>query len=346
MAGVVRLWFGDHPSNFLADGRFLQRQDHVLDSVANYYGAKNPKIPYKHGRLFLDNGAFAATKHGLRLNPERVKDLQEAFDPDYTIPLDYPFLPTMRVKTMERRWKLTQDNTVDLIETAELREVIPALHAWSRASLMQNLRWVVKHADSDYVAVGSILSDDSIASDTYFGDRMPSRALVDMLVETVNLVREQSDFSIHMMGFGSSPLMLHLGFYCGINSTDTTGYRVGAAHGNIVLPGTGWRAISKRKKKFGNTRLSADERQKLSECRCPVCRNQQQLLVDDWKARATHNRYVLMREETTARRLTDGNSESYERYVNRLFHASRAPWIVNLWEYTKAKVHSYQIHFR
>jgi tRNA-guanine family transglycosylase len=340
MAEVLRLWFGDHPDNFLADGRFLKRQDYTLDSVANYYDDEEPEIPYKHNRLFLDNGAFAAARHGINLDPERVKAIQEDFDPDYTIPLDYPMLPGMYERTMERRWKKTQENTIDVQDTANLREVVPALHAWSRSSLRMNLRWVLKHADSDYVAVGSIVSKSFRATRTYFGDRMPNRELVDMLVETNSYIHEHSDFSVHMMGFGSSPLMLHLGFYCGIDSTDTTGYRRGAAYGKIILPGTGWRAVSDRDRTFGDTRLTPDEKIELSRCRCPVCRENQRLLASDWKARAVHNRHVLLREEAKARKMIEEGFEVYEGYVSRVFAGLRAQWMRNLWEYAKVKVHT------
>ena len=339
MAELARLWFGDHPHNFLPDGKFISSHDHALDSLANYYGSEKPKIPYRYSRLFLDNGAFGATRRKLDLDPDAIKGMQEYIDPDYTIPLDYPITPGMSIPVMQRRWEKTKRNTLDLIETSTLKEIVPALHAWSRTTLENHLRWVVKHADSDFIAIGSVVNRDFVADRSYFGDRNPTRHTIDMLVATVETVRQHTDFSVHFMGFGSSPLMMHLGFYCGINSMDTTGYRRGAAYGKIILPGTAWRVIGRKRRSFGDIHMSAEERIALAECRCPVCRKDEKLLEHDWKARAIHNRYVLRIEETNARRLLAEGFETYERYVDQMFHSTRRSWLTSLWEYAERRVH-------
>jgi queuine/archaeosine tRNA-ribosyltransferase len=340
MASSVELWIGDHPHNFLPDGEFLSAHSKVLDSIANYYDEPSPTIPYQYNNLFLDNGAFGATQRGRVLDPERVKDLQEHFDPDKTIPLDYPFLPDMPQRQMIRRWEKTKENMIDFYETTNLREVIPSLHAWSRESLERNLKWVEKHTDANCIALGSIVTAQFGTGRPYFGDRYPSKQLIDMIIDSVVLIRKLTGFSIHMMGFGSSPLTLHLGFFCGINSTDTTGYRRGAAYGKIIIQGTGWRSVGKKKKSFDVPSPSKSEYEKLSKCRCPACRKDQRLLHSNWKARAVHNKHVLQLEENRARRLLAQGFDAYEEYVAQVFSGCHAPWFVNVWEYARNRVKS------
>jgi len=340
MTKLVELWVGDHPSNPIPDGQFLSRHSKVLDSIANYYDDETPSIPYRYESLFLDNGAFGATRRGIDLDPEKVKDLQEYFDPDRTIPLDYPFLPGMSKREMVKRWKRTQANTLDLYQTTRLKEIIPALHAWSVRSLDENLKWLAKNADSDYVAIGSVVSKQFGVIRPFFGDRFPNRALVDMIIESVQRIHSLTGFSTHLMGFGSSPLTLHLGFFCGVNSTDTTGYRRGAAYGKIVIQGTGWRSIGKKVRSFGVPAPSQLEFEKLSKCGCPVCRKNQLYLFSNWKARAVHNKYVLQLEENRACRLIERDFSAYEKYVDQIFSGCRAPWFIHLWEYARSRVKS------
>lgn len=336
MAKDVELWPGEHPSNFLPDGQFFTRHGRVLDSIANYYDMKDPHIPYRYEKLFLDNGAYAASRHHIRLDPEKVKDLQEKFRPDQTIPLDYPFLPGMSKPRMVKRWRMTQRNMLDWYETTNLPRILPALHAWSPASLRGNLKWLAKYADSDMIALGSIVGKDFAASHAFFGDRFPNKALIDMLIESVHSTRKITDFSLHMMGFGSSPFMLHLGFFCGLSSTDTTGYRRGAAFGKILIPGGGWRSVGKKRRSFRIPPPTRTEFETLSKCRCSVCREDQSLLFSNWKARAVHNKHLLQREESRARRLIEAGLEEYEKYVTNLFRGSRAIWLRSLWEYARS----------
>jgi len=326
---------GEHRKNFLADGRYLKQYAKVMDSQINYYHSYKPRIPYPYRELFLDNGAYTALRKNVNLDPERVKQVQEALHPDKTIPLDFPFNTGLSRKLMMKRWNKTKKNIVDWQETTSLRELVPALHAWSIRSLKENVKWLQKNADANFVAVGSIVLSSAFGSYTFFGDRYPTRAYIDMILHTVLQVRSQSDFGIHMMGFGSSPLMLHMGYFCGIDSTDSAGYRRGAAYGKIILPGRGWRYIGKLKESFGIPKLSKEERCVLINCKCPACKQDPKLLKRDWKARAVHNKFVLEKERDVAMQLLEQGRDYYERYLDRVFERSS---LRAIWTNTKIRV--------
>lgn len=139
-----------------------------MDSAVNYYNEDEPKLPYLAGKLFLDNGAYTASMRNIRLRTEKVIFVQEKLHPSKAIPLDYPFKNGMSASVMERRWKKTAGNVIFWQSSTTLAgKLVPALHAWNKDSLRENLRWLQKYADADYLAVGSIVGPEF--SDKYIG---------------------------------------------------------------------------------------------------------------------------------------------------------------------------------
>ena len=307
-----------------------------MDSAINYYTSEAPRLPYVPGELFLDNGAYTANMQDLELDLERIIEIQEALNPDRTIPFDYPFKTGMTTAAMEKRWKKTEKNILYWQESTSLGcKLVPSVHAWDKKSLAKNLKWIQKHGDSDYLAVGSIVSPEFTNHSGFFGDRQPSKTLIDMLSYTVSSVKANTDYKIHVMGLGSSPLSLHLGLYLGIESTDSSGYRRKAAYGQIVLPGTGERYMGNSTANFGRqTSLKKSDLKKLQKCDCPICRINQDALWDDWKSRAIHNDHVMKNEIRLARRLIEMGRERYEKYLNEIYKNSS---FGHLWEYAKLK---------
>jgi len=335
MEPLVHLWIGDDKQ-----GRFIDEHDKAMDSLIYYYDDKDPSISYRYKELFLDNGAYTAVRLNKKLDPERVKDVQERIDPDYTIPLDYPLTPGIPVKLMAKRWEATMRNILDWQQTTTLKALIPMLHAWSIRSLIRNIQWLQKYADARVVGIGSIVCYGFDKFNGYFGDRQPRKELIDMLITCVQMIRKYSDFKIHIAGFGSSPLMLNLGYYCGIDSTDTVGYKRKAAFGKISLPGRGDRHIGRLSARWGTQKLTDDDMELLSRCQCPICKNDQSLLWKHWKARAIHNKYVLQQEEKHARMLIERGRDAFERYLDKIFARSSLKY---LWKYTKLRIRYYPV---
>jgi 7-cyano-7-deazaguanine tRNA-ribosyltransferase len=334
---VPLLWLGE-------DKRPLTRNrksDFVMDSAYSYYRDKNPRLAYQPKKLFLDNGSYTAIRQGVMLDPERVLEVQEALMPDLTIPLDFPFSGGLQRSQMAKRWKKTQDNIKFWQGSTKLRRrLVPSLHSWDKSSLESNVKWLQKHADSDFVALGSIVNDSFHSFSGFFGDRAPSVDLVDMLLLAIKTVQENSDFKAHLMGFGSSPLTMHLGYYMGAGSVDSAGSRRKAAYGKIILPGTGERYVGNSTASFGNEPNLFDGKRPedialWERCGCPICVvNKDQILVD-WKARAIHNEFVMKEERRIAELMMAAGLPAYEAYLdNRVFARSSLRY---LWEYAKRR---------
>lgn len=326
------LWIGETRNPVKVD----RRDDFVMDSIIEYYDSPAPRTPYIPGKLFLDSGAFTARRQGMELKKNRVIEIQETFMPDRAVPLDHPFLPEMSVPTMLKCWEKTKENVVYWQSSTKLEgRITPVLHAWSKRSLVSNLRWLVKMADTDMLLLGSLVNPSFSGFSGFFGDRQPRRELVDMISLGIEAVKKYSDFRVHLTGFGSSPLTLHLAYYLGVDSTDTAGSRRKAAYGKIILNGTGERYVSNKSTKFGNVKIADDlERTFLEKCDCPVCRSNPDRLTDNWKARAIHNEHVLEKESELAQDLLKLGEDAYETYLDRFFQRSGLSY---LWEYAKKR---------
>jgi queuine/archaeosine tRNA-ribosyltransferase len=337
----ILLWIGEQKIPIMTD----RTSDFVMDSVINYYDDERPRLAYRAGNLFIDSGAFTASVKGLTLEKERVIFIQESLHPTFAIPLDFPFRPGMLINDMKKRWEMTKDNILYWQHSSTIKKIVPPLHAWNKESLLKHLLWLQKHANSEYIAIGSIVNPNFTNFSGFFGDRQPNRELIDMIAFAIKSIKEHSDFKVHLMGFGSSPLMLHLGYYLGAESIDSSGYRRKAAYGKIILPGTGERYVGNSSANFGVTPLSSSKNSKevllLQKCDCPICIVNQDLLWSDWKARAIHNEHVIKKEAQIARQLIQVGADTYEMYLDKVVFANSS--LKYLWEYAKLRKKFYRI---
>jgi queuine/archaeosine tRNA-ribosyltransferase len=307
----------------------------------NYYSDEAPALQYQPGALFLDNGAFSANMGGFDLDPDRVISIQEALMPSLTIPLDYPFGPQASLRQMKDRWRDTRDNIQYWQSSTRLtNRLVPSLHAWNEDSLRENIRWLDHNADAQAIALGSLVKGDGLdpQSGGYFGDREPKENTIDMILSAIAMVKASTDFKIHLMGFGSSPLMLHLAYFLGADSTDSSGHRRKAAFGKIVLQSTGERYLGLNADVFGKGMGLIDDRvsdiAELEGCTCEICLTNRDLLWHDWKARALHNEHVMKVERENARMMLSYGKDVHSAYLDLIFSHSS---LNRLWRYVKIR---------
>ncbi|MCC6019137.1 MAG: hypothetical protein LM601_08900 [Candidatus Verstraetearchaeota archaeon] len=316
----IILWIGEQDSP-LKENR---TEDDVTDSAYNYYKKKEPKLLYRPRRLLLDSGAFTSAMRGIQLSRDKVAYIQERLNPDLAIPLDYPFKPGMSLQEMRIAWEKTKENMLYWQYNTSLSgRVMPTLHSWNDNSLRQNLRWIEKHIDSDYIALGVIVDEDFTRFQGFFKDRQPSPSIIRSIYRAISIIKKESDFKVHIMGLGSSPLMLHIAYFMGTDSTDSSGCRRKAAYGKIILPGTGERYVCNIAGKFSRRKLTYFEQELLNTCQCEICKNDPQLLYVNWKARAIHNEYVIKKEVEKAKALLNEGRDKYEKILDDMFSKSK-----------------------
>jgi len=312
-------------------------QDLVMDSVINYMGKQDFKLPYKAKEVFLDNGAFTARTQNIELDRFKVLEIQEKLSPSKVIPLDYPFLPGDPVNKMKTQWEKTKESMHIWQENASFKnKIVPAVHAWNNKSLAENLQWMQKYVDTDFISFGSIVNKNFSNGSNFFGDRQPNKNLIEMLSNAINSTNTLTDFKVHILGVGSSPLMLNLIYYLGAESTDSAGARRKAAYGKIVMPGSGERYLGDGTASFGRI-ITHDEKHQneliheLSKtCDCEICLEDPQLLKSDWKARAIHNEHILKRETKIIQRLSEQGIDVLEKYMDGVFSKSSFNYLYKL----------------
>ena len=92
------------------------------------------------------------------------------------------------------------------------------------------------------------------------------------VVKVISEVRKQiPDARLHIFGTGGT-LTMHLMFYAGADSLDSSAWRTKAAFGAIQMPGMGDRWVTKAIRKKPYPQLSREERMALENCRCPSCK--------------------------------------------------------------------------
>lgn len=340
----ILFWIGETQNPIKKE----RHNDRIMDSIINYLKSKEPQLPYKAKEVFLDNGAFTARMKKIQLDVNQVLDLQERLHPSKVIPLDYPYLPGDSTRKMKRLWEKTKENILLWQDSSTLgKKLVPTVHAWSMESLEENIRWTQKFVDSDFISFGSIVTGNFETTNYFFGDRHPSKELITMLFHAIEKTKELSDFKVHVLGIGSSPLMLSLIYYLGAESTDSAGARRKAAYGKIILPGTGERYLGDGTARFGRNIKNDENESKIitqlhETCNCEVCRTNPSILKTSWKARAKHNEHVLKQEVQTIERLLSQGREVLERYMDGIFERSSLNYLYKLAK-QKIKFHSISV---
>jgi len=309
-------------------------KDFVMDSAFNYLQGE-VKLRYNPSKLLVDSGAYTFARKGIDISPYIIIDIQERLKADVAIPLDYPFMPGMSLLEMRKNWKRTIENLKLWNDVMSSKiEVMPVVHALSKRHLMETVRIISTICDrSNLVGIGTIV-DPSFELKGFLGDRQPRIETLEMIIKAIEVIRSFG-FKVHLTGFGSSPLMLHLAIYLGADSTDSSGFRRKAAYGKIILPTTGERYVGHGHARFGVVNLSRSEMKYLHEiCDCPVCKRDPSLLWRSWKARAIHNEQVIKKTWKLGLKLRNRGLDVYEQYLDSIFARSS---LKHLWRYVKIR---------
>lgn len=340
----MEFWAGENGKSSIRDIKY----ENVMDSVYPYLYKENPEIKYKYRNLFLDNGAYSIFKNNynkrkkkVKLNLDSIINIQEKFNPKYTVPFDYPLNQNMNRNIMEKKWKQTLEN-IDYWDNSTNLNIVPALHGWNKTSLTNNLN-ILHKKNFYYIALGStFILDTSFKG--YFGDRQPNKSIYEAFIYLASLGKK-INVDFHIFGLGSSPLAYHLAAYCEIKSSDSSGYRRKAAFGKIILPHTGERYAGNGKATFGVNRnrklsyeniFSIDDKEKLKNCACPECRKiskhgyrRWKHLCSDWTVRAKHNKWVMEQEEKTAQKMITEGWDVYEKFIDKIMEKSSLKYLWN-----------------
>jgi tRNA-guanine family transglycosylase len=269
-----------------------------------------------NGLIAMDSGGFLfMKKDAISISPEKILALYERSKPDFGVVLDHPLTPNLPREIAEARMIKTLENTKRMVEAKRTTnpELIPVIHGYDTDSIERYLKKLNEIGDFSIYGIGSLVP--SVFNSKGAGG-------IYSVIEIVSLIRKLlPNKIIHVFGVGST-LTMHLMFYAGADSIDSSSWRSKAAFGAIQLPGLGDRYISLRKRHKAYPKLSMEERRVLDECKCPACEKEGlEGLRRSFTLRALHNAWVYQKEIEKTRELI--KSGEYEEYVKRVIGGTK-----------------------
>jgi tRNA-guanine family transglycosylase len=153
-----------------------------------------------------------------------------------------------------------------------------------------------------------------------------------MVLKNVYLLRSLfPDKPIHVYGGGDHRWYALLRLL-GATSADYASYILIASHGAIILPGLGPRFILKKVRvetkkgpiifvRPSDKILNVTDYPLLVNCQCPICRNQDPLMLEESKEnRIIHNLYVILSETTKVDQYCENNDyKGLIKYIKNVF---------------------------
>lgn len=253
----------------------------------------------------IDSGGYYFLKEpNTLIDMNTLAEIYRRSSSEIVVSLDIPPYPKLSDSQRKARWKRTKKNAYQLDDMLDERPFMPVVHGYTKRDLKQNANEIddLIH-DSGMIGYGGIVPLLKVKRNRTF--------------ELVRYLRElYPDRFLHVFGVGSVSTMMLLALL-GVDSMDTIGWRIKAAYGAIQLPGTSDRFVTPSEESSKSRRgLSSNEKELLSECNCPICRDlslDERLLALDnadsstFQNRAVHNCWVFTRQaEKTQSALKEG----------------------------------------
>lgn len=264
-----------------------------------------------NGPITMDSGGFLFMRREvLDVHPQNILELYEQSKPDFGVILDHPLEPNLPRTERKKRQLRTLENTKYMVNsrTSHNPLLIPVIHGYSTKTISWFIEKLNQIGEFEIYGVGSLVP--SVFSSKNAGG-------IYNVIKIVSFIKKLlPDKKLHVFGVGST-LTMHLMFYIGADSVDSSGWRTKAAFGAIQLPRIGDRYITPKKKHKKYPNLNKEEKEILSDCKCPVCRNHSLVdLKNSFELRALHNAWVFQKEVEMARKMMEENN--YEKYVEEV----------------------------
>ena len=201
--------------------------------------------------LWVDSGGFQIMVRGLRVDLPKIVARYRELEGDAYISLD---VPPRELGCGDRGLlKINIRNFEYLYEKLD-RTVVPVIHCTFAPEL-------VLEAIDTYrgYGVGIVACGAAVPSVMGRGGRGSRKLSVMMLA----LVRKAFRGRIHVLGVGGSNSMKAVLNVLGIESTDSSSWRVKAAYGKVLIPGVGERYVGNGRARFGVVPLSPEDLEEL-----------------------------------------------------------------------------------
>jgi len=194
---------------------------------------------------FVDSGGYQILVKRKKIDIKTVIEKYKKIDADYFFSLDIPIYNWS--KEMEQMILTNISNYEVLYTNLEDKNIIPVIHLYPYDLMVKA---VEKYLEYDPPLIG-------------YGGIVPpmirkTRLRLKALIGAIILRRLLPGRRIHVLGIGSY-IMTRIIKEIGVDSIDTSTWRVKAAYGHVIIPGLGERYVGNRNLKFGTPRIRPNE---------------------------------------------------------------------------------------
>lgn len=322
IGGVPRPWEIFPIQNLIVNAHDILKRPKICEQICNEGIHKYLNFD---GLILMDSGGFLfQKKEKIDIEPSKILELYEKSKPDIGVILDHPLDPLQSDKLNKERWEDTLKNTTYMMNNNGEIDLMPVLHGYTLEDLENACRDIKEIDDNpQFIGLGSLVP---LMFRTKGANKFNN--CLNFVLDAIQLIRREFPNSfLHAFGIGSTKSM-HLMYSLGVDSLDSTGWRIKAAYGVIQLPGVGDRYAKPRNN--GRPSLKFNEKKLLEKCECPACKDKQidermDILDTHFQSRALHNAWVFTKEQETFRRhLIHGKANTFVKKRLEKGHFSKA----------------------
>ena len=243
--------------------------------------------------LFMDSGGFQILRKRLPVSVDSIARVYTLCAADAYLSLDYPPSPLDEPGEAEKKYEASFRNWL-MLRRLVGDHVIPVLHVYRDEKLF--IKYLDKYLDYNppMLAIGGAVPYVLVTRGVPKGSRL-------LAMKLIALARAEFGGWLHVLGLGS-PSVTPILAILGVDSTDTSTWRVKAAYGKVILPGGGERHVTGRSVRFGRRRIEQHELAELDEfLRATGFRWNLYTLLHSFEGRALINAWVVTRSRAMPR---------------------------------------------
>jgi len=258
------------------------------------------------GIVFMDSGGFLIQKNqNFEIELEDIIEIYKKSFPDLKVTLDYPFSPLSTHNRNMKNWTTTLRNYERIYDV--FPDAMPVIHGYTKKQIQKACKELQQY-ESDYIGIGSLVPLMRSIKGTKEIGRMSgfnhskNYDTRRFIIDTIKYVRKKfPERLLHIFGIGSASTM-HLMFSLGVDSIDSMGWRLKAAHGAVQIPFTADRFLSSLNGKRRNRPVfSNKEKEIFDDCECGIHEEFDYETIDTkFEPKAIHNAFVFLEENLQA----------------------------------------------
>ena len=206
------------------------------------------------GTIFLDSGGYQAMRRGIDIKIEDLVYIYKLANADFYFSLDYPSYESSSSKSKIEKTIANYERLIKIVEN-----VIPIVHPDINRALIEFDAY--KKYSPEYIAIGGLVPLV-----------LTTKGLMNGRKKAIDLIAKMRMLHkglLHLMGLGS-PTLIPIIKILKCDSTDSSSWRIKAAHGKIMLPDGGERHVANKPAKFGCIKLTEEEKMSLERYKCPI----------------------------------------------------------------------------